>query len=464
MPIGSGVAQAEERVTLIKAMGNAFDKWARKWMPDPMLFAILLTFVTYIMCLIFTKSGPFQMVEYWYGGIWSLLTFAMQMCLILVTGHALATSKTVRGWIEALAEIPKKQSGAIFLVAFIAGVASLVNWGLGIIVGALMAREVGRSAHLRNIRMHYPLLGASGYAGFLIWHMGLSGSAPLLVATPKHFLVDKIGIIPTSQTLFSPMNIILAVLLLFLIPFICMAMAPKNEEEFTTIVDVDPALVEKEAVKEIPRDKMVAADKIENSWLISAIIGLGGMIYVVYYFSTEGFKLNLNIVNFTFLFLGILFQRTPINYVRAVNEGVKACSGIIVQFPFYAGIMGMMGKSGLVAVIAGWFVAISNGWTYPIFSFLSAGLVNLFVPSGGGQWAVQGPIMVEATKALNLSIPKAVMAVAYGDQWTNMLQPFWALALLGLTGLKAREIVGYTMVVMILTGIVFCLGVAFLPA
>jgi short-chain fatty acids transporter len=185
---------------------------------------------------------------------------------------------------------------------------------------------------------------------------------------------------------------------------------------------------------------------------------------IVYYFATEGFKLNLDIVNFTFLFLGVLLQRTPINYVRAASEGAKACSGIIVQFPLYAGIMGMMSKSGLVVIIAGWFVAVSNGWTYPILTFLSAGFVNLFVPSGGGQWAVQGPIMVEAAKTLHLSIPKTVMAVAYGDQWTNMLQPFWALALLGLTRLKAREIVGYTMVVMILTGIVICLGVAFLPA
>jgi short-chain fatty acids transporter len=433
-------------------------------MPDPMLFAILLTFVTYLMGLILTKSGPMEMIKHWYGGFWSLLSFGMQMCLILVTGHALATSRIVRGGIEKLAEIPKKQSGAIFTVALTACIASFINWGLGIIVGALMAREVGRSGHLRNIRMHYPLLGAAGYAGFLIWHQGFSGSAPLLVATEKHFLVDKIGIIPTSLTLFSPMNIVLALVLLCAIPLICMAMAPKNEAEFETIFDVDPSLVEKEAVKEVSRDKMVIADKIENSWIISTIIGIGGMIYLVYYFATKGFELNLDIVNFAFLFLGILFQRTPINYVRAVSEGAKACAGIIVQFPFYAGIMGMMAKSGLVGVIAGWFVAISGPLTYPVFTFLSAGLVNIFVPSGGGQWAVQGPIMVEAAKVLNLSIPKTIMAVAYGDQWTNMLQPFWALPLLGITRLKAREIVGYTMVVMILTGILICLGVAFLPA
>lgn len=449
---------------MIRAMGRVFDKWARKWMPDPMLFAILLTFITYLMGLFLTDSGPFQMIQHWYKGFWELLSFAMQMCLILVTGHALATSPLVRKWIENLAEIPKHQAGAIFLVGLTAAIASWINWGLGIIVGALMAREVGRSGQLRGIPMHYPLLGAAGYAGFLTWHGGLSASAPLLVATEKHFLVNEIGVIPSRLTLFSPMNIVISIALILLIPLVCMFMAPKNEGEIERITDVDPDLVKKEEVKVIPREKMVVADKIENSQVISWIIGAAGMIYVVWFFFTKGFQLDLNIVNFTFLFLGILFQRTPINYIRAVSEGAKACAGIIVQFPFYAGIMGMMKYSGLVAIIAGWFVAISTETTYPVFTFLSAGLVNLFVPSGGGQWAVQGPIMVKAAQTMNFGINKTIMAVAYGDEWTNMLQPFWALALLGITRLKAREIVGYTMVVMVVSAIVYILGLLYLPA
>ncbi|MBN2686556.1 MAG: short-chain fatty acid transporter, partial [Deltaproteobacteria bacterium] len=331
------------------------------------------------------------------------------------------------------------------------------------IVGALMAREVGRSGHLRNIKMHYPLLGAAGYAGFLTWHGGLSASAPLLVATKGHFLEKQIGLIPTSETLFSPMNIVITLVLFAIIPLTCMLMAPKEEREIETIFDVDPALVEKEVVKEIPRGEMVPADKIENSRIISLVIGLAGLVYIVWYFATKGFSLNLNIVNFTFLMVGIILQGTPINYIRAVSEGAKACAGIIIQFPFYAGIMGMMKFSGLVGVIAGWFVMISNGTTYPVFAFLSAGLVNLFVPSGGGQVAVQGPIMVEAAQTLNFSINKTLMAIAYGDEWTNMLQPFWALALLGITRLKAREIVGYTMVVLVVSMIVFILGLLFLP-
>ena len=445
-------------------MGAAFDRWARKWMPDPMLFAIILTFLTYLLGLIFTKTGPFEMIKYWYDGFWTLLSFGMQMCLILVTGHALATSPIMRRTIEKLAEIPKHQAGAVFLVGLTAAIASWINWGLGIIIGALMAREVARSGNQRNIPMHYPLLGAAGYAGFLTWHGGLSASAPLLVATKGHFLEAQIGIIPSSQTLFSPMNIVISIVLILLIPIVCMLMAPTGEKAIVTIVDVDPDLVKKDEPKVLKMEEVVIADKIENSRIISWVIGLAGLVYVVYYFGTKGFSLDLNIVNFTFLFVGILLQGRPINYIRAVSEGAKACAGIIIQFPFYAGIMGMMKFSGLVAVIAGWFVAISNDVTYPIFAFLGAGLVNLFVPSGGGQWAVQGPIMVQASQTLNFSIDKTIMAVAYGDEWTNMLQPFWALALLGITRLKAREIVGYTMVVLVASAIVFILGLLLLPA
>ena len=449
---------------MIRAMGRVFDKWARRWMPNPMLFAILLTFVTYILGLILTQSGPFQMIQHWYKGFWVLLTFGMQMCLILVTGHALATSPIARKGIEKLAGLPKGQAGALALVALTAAIASLINWGLGIIVGALMAREVARSGYMRNIKMHYPLLGAAGYAGFLTWHGGLSGSAPLLVATKGHFLEKSIGIISTNLTLFSPLNISVTIALLIVIPLTMLLMAPKDESEIIQIKDIDPGLIEEEETQVISKEEMVAADKMENSRIISLIIGVMGLSFVIWYFYTNGFKLNLNIVNFTFLFIGIILQSTPINYIRAVNEGAKACSGIIIQFPFYAGIMGMMKFSGLVAIIAGGFVAISNDITYPLFAFLSAGLVNLFVPSGGGQVAVQGPVMVEAAQTLNFSMPKTMMAIAYGDAWTNMLQPFWALALLGITRLRARDIVGYTMVALITSAIVFILGLMIMPA
>lgn len=436
-------------------------------MPDPFLFAILLTFLTLILGVIFTDSGPFAMLKHWNKGFWELLTFAMQMCLILVTGYALATTKAVRRAIEALADIPKTGAGAATLVALVAIIAAYINWGLGIIVGALMARQVALRGYQKKVAMHYPLLGAAGYAGLAVWHGGFSASAPLLVATDGHFLADKIGIIPVSQTLFSPLNIVVAVFLIIGLPFLFRFLTPVDESETVTIdkvlPNIDDFLAEKEEDSEQQRRDTVAS-KLEHSMAISIIVGVMGLIIVVWYFVTKGFKLNLNIVNFTFMIVGILLHRTPINYVRAIAEGTRGCAGIILQFPFYAGIMGMMKYSGLIVVIAGWFVAISNQFTYPLFTFISASLVNIFVPSGGGQWAVQGPVVVEAAKTIGVSYSKTIMALAYGDQWTNLFQPFWALALLGLTGLKARQIMGYCMAVMLIGLVFFILALVFLPA
>jgi short-chain fatty acids transporter len=430
---------------MIERLGNYFSKWAHKYMPDPMIFAILLTFLTYILGIIFTKHGPFQMILDWYKGFWTLLSFAMQMCVILVTGYALATTPVIQRFLRWLAGIPKSSAGAAFLVAITAVIAGLINWGLGLIVGAILALEVARQGLANNRKFHYPLLVAAGYMGLAVWHGGLSGSAPLLVATKGHFLEKQIGIIPVSETIGSSLNITVMILMIIVIPVILYLMAPKDESRVTPI---RPELCEVGAGPTIPEKEWTIADTLENSMVLSMIMALGGVIYLVYYFVTKGADLNLNIVNFTFLIVGIILHKRPIAYVRAVAEGVRGCAGIILQFPFYAGIMGMMKFSGLVIVIAGWFVAISNGTTYPVFTYISACIVNLFVPSGGGQWAVQGPIMVKAAQTLHFSIPKTIMALAYGDQWTNLFQPFWALPLLGICGLRARDIMGYCMAVM----------------
>ncbi len=430
---------------MIGKMGDYFSRWAQKYMPDPMIFAILLTILTYVMGVFLTKTTWFQMIQYWYKGFWVLLKFGMQMCVILVTGYALATTAVIQKFLKWLAGLPKSSAGAAALVAIIAMIAGLINWGLGLIVGAIFALEVGRQGFKNNRKFHYPLLVAAGYSGLAVWHMGLSGSAPLLVATKGHFLEKEIGIIPVSETLGSPMNLVMVAVMLVVITLVFYLMAPKEEEK---IQPIRKELCDTGQEKETPRAEWTFADKLENSVLLSMIIGIGGLIYIVYYFATKGFKLNLNIVNFTFLMVGILLHKRPIAYVRAVSEGVRGCAGIILQFPFYAGIMGMMKFSGLVGLIAGWFVAISSSTTYPVFTYLSACIVNIFVPSGGGQWAVQGPIMVKAAEALHFSIPKVIMALAYGDQWTNLFQPFWALPLLGICGVRARDIMGYCMAVM----------------
>ncbi len=440
---------------LLERMGNYFCNWAQKYMPDPMIFAILLTILTYVLGIVFTPTTPFKMILYWYKGFWVLLKFGMQMCIILVTGYALATTSVIQKFLKWLASIPKTTAGAASLVAIVACIAGLINWGLGLIVGAIFALEVGRQGYLNNKKFHYPLLVAAGYTGLAIWHQGLSGSAPLLVATPGHFLQKEIGIIPVSQTLGSTLNIVLIIVLLILIPLVFFFMTPKDEKK---IITINPELCKIKKEDTTSQEDWTLADKLENSVILSMIIGIAGLSYILYYFFTKGFSLNLNIVNFTFLMVGILLHKRPISYVRAVSEGVRGCAGIILQFPFYAGIMGMMKFSGLVAVMAGWFVAISNTTTYPVFTFISAAIVNLFVPSGGGQWAVQGPVIVKAAQTLHFSIPKTVMALAYGDQWTNLFQPFWALPLLGICGVRARDIMGYCMTLMFIGFPIFILA------
>jgi short-chain fatty acids transporter len=449
---------------MVRAMGDYFTEWARKYMPDPWLFAILLSFLTYILGLIFTKSGPFDMILHWYKGFWTLLAFAMQMCLVLVTGYSLATAPSVRKALDALARVPKSSSGAVYLVVFVVVIAGYINWGLGLVVGAIFAKEVAKGCHLRKIPLHYPLIGAAGYIGLAIWHGGFSGSAPLLVATKGHFLEKEIGIIPVVQTLFSTLNIGVFIAMIIILPFLAKFLSPKPGAEIITIDQYDPTLLEeaKEVVR--PKEQWTTADKLENSRTITLLVCLAGFIYIIYHFYKSGFDLNLNIVNFIFLIVGVLLHKTPIAYVRAFTEGTKGCAGIILQFPFYAGIMGMMNYSGLVAVIAGWFVAISNAATYPVWTYISACIINIFVPSGGGQWAVQGPVMVKAAQAMQLSIPKTIMAVAYGDQWTNLFQPFWALPLLGITRLRVRDIMGYCIAIMFLGIPIYVILLLLLPA
>lgn len=449
---------------MIRAMGEYFTEWARKYMPDPFLFAILLSFLTYVLGIIFTKSGPFDMILHWYKGFWELLAFAMQMCLILVTGYALATAPAVKRALNALSRLPQTNGGAIYLVTLCAIIAGYINWGLGLVVGAIFAKEVARQGALRKIPMHYPLLGAAGYMGLCLWHGGFSGSAPLLAATKGHFLEKEIGIIPVVQTLFSPMNIGVFIVMIIALPFLARMLAPKDEKDFLPIDKYDPTLMADEAEAKKPRSEYTTADKLENSRLITLLVCLGGLIFIVYHFYTRGLDLNLNIVNFIFLIVGLLLHGTPISYVRAITGAAGGCGGIILQFPFYAGIMGMMKYSGLVAVIAGWFVSISNATTYPVWTYISACLINIFVPSGGGQWAVQGPIAVQAAQTMQVSISKTLMAVAYGDQWTNLFQPFWALPLLGITRLRVRDIFGYTIAIMFVGIPIFVILLLLLPA
>lgn len=450
---------------MFKKLTNASVKMVERLLPDAFIFCVLLTVIAFVLAIITTGQGPMQMILHWGNGVWGLLAFSMQMALVLVLGNAFATSGLIKGFLKKIAKRAKTPLQAILLVSFVSAIACWINWGFGLIVGALLARELARNVE----GVDYRLLIASAYSGFVVWHNGISGSIPLQVASDLEQLKTISGgliteTIPVSQTLFSPWNLIVVWIIILTLPLLNRAMHPDKEHTVT----VDPKLlVEVEEIKYFKTKDTTPAERLENSKLLTAFITILGVVYLGHHFYTKGFDLSLNIVNLIFLILGIAFHKTPINYVHAVENAVKGAGGVILQFPFYAGIMGMMtGKSelgvSLAGVISEGFVAISTQRTFPLFTFWSAGIVNFFVPSGGGQWAVQGPIMMPASIELGVDPAKTALAIAWGDAWTNMIQPFWALPALGVAGLGARDIMGYCLMVLFYTGAIISLAFLFI--
>ena len=407
--------------------------------------------------MIGTQQSPIALVNSWgnSSGFWGLLSFSMQMALVLVLGSAMASAKVCKKILGAIASIAKDKKSAILVTTFVSTICCWLNWGFGLIAGALLAKEVAR----RVKDVDYPLLIASAYSGFVIWHAGLSGSIPLQMGAEGG--TEILGVVysaPISQTIFHPVNLGMVLVILILMPLINYAMHPDAAHTIT----VDPALLVEEEEKTYTIN--TPAEKIEHNKVLWAITLVLGFAYIIYYFATKGFNLDLNIVNMIFMFLGILLHGDLRKYVDAIGEAAGGAAGILLQFPFYAGIMGLMVAANpetgvsLASIIANFFTNISTNITFPMLTFLSAGIINFFVPSGGGQWAVQAPIVMPAATQMGIDYGRSAMAIAWGDQWTNMIQPFWALPALGVAGLSARNIMGYLVIVLIFTGVVACGG------
>ena len=429
---------------MLRILSRPATRLMERWLPDAFVFVLILTLVVMLAAIGIEGANPLDIIVMWGDGFWKLLSFAMQMLLVLVTGFILATSPPVRRLLEWLAGFAKTAGAAIIMVTLVSLAASWLNWGFGLVVGAIFARELAR-----QVKVDYRLLVASAYSGFVIWHGGISGSIPLTVATPGHFTESVIGIIQTSATIFAWWNLLIVALIFAALPLINYMMMPREDE----VVLVDPAKLGSKTDPEPLGPNATPAERLENSRILMWAVGIPGVIWLVQYFAGGG-GLNLDVVNFLFLFVGIILHGTARSLLAALEEAVKGGAGIVLQFPFYAGIMAIMTGSGLAATLSEWFVAISTAQTLPFWSFISAGIINIFVPSGGGQWAVQAPIMLPAAQALNADTAKVIMGVAWGDAWTNLLQPFWALPMLGIAGLKPRDIMGFCVVALLFTGII----------
>lgn len=449
---------------MFRKLGQLMANWSFKYLPDPSIFAVILTFIAFGLGLVLTKTTPLQMVLNWYKGFWELLTFSMQMALMVITASAVANAPMVKRWIAGIASKPQNSRQAVYMIALISIAISIIHWGLALVLGALLAKEVGKSLRKRKVAFEYGLMGAAAYLGQMTWHGGPSASIGLLIATPGHFLEKQIGVIPISDYMFNPMNIAVTILCLALPPIYAWMIHPKDNEIKPLEDDVAAYLDKDEQVAPVAQASMTVGDKLNNSMIIAYLLGLLGTVYIVYHFVSKGFALDLNIVNAIFFFGGIFLHGTMAAYVKAVKDATGGVSGIIFQFPLYAGIMGIVRYSGLVDVMSQAIVSFSSEYMFYFWTFIMASIVNLFVPSGGGQWVVQGPIAMKSAQLLNASYIKTSLAVAYGNTWTNMLQPFWAIALLGITGLKARDVIGYATAIMILSFIVFAIPLLLLPA
>lgn len=441
-----------------KGIMRPVNRFLEQWIPSALTFAIVLTLIVAVLAFIFTDAGPTDVVVGWGEGLAGLLEFMTQMCLILLLGHILANTGPVRKLLAWLARVPGNATFAYVFVFLVAALASLITWGLGLVVGALLAREIAVQSRERGIKVHFPLLVAAGYSGFVVWHMGYSGSGPLTAATPDSFLSESLGgqTVPVSETIFAGWNLLAIAGVIIVCGLLFFLVAPKAGAPVYEL----PASVSSETQSQVDDEVVSPADRIDASRILTLIIGLALVVYLVIHFA-QGGGLTLDIVNWSFLALILLLVRNPFELIHLTKEAASNVGEILLQFPLYAGILGIMSTTGLIAVFSDAIVSIANPASFGVLALISAGLVNFFVPSGGGQFAVQGPIMLDAANQLGVDPSVAIMAVSYGDQWTNMLQPFWALPVLAIAGLKMRDILGYTVITFLGAGVVMAAALLF---
>jgi len=443
-----------------------FESFFKKYIPSPFSIAVLLTIIVMIWATLYNFDDGILdsfggVLSDWENGIWndSLIVFAYQMMLILVLGHILVLSQPMDKLLGILTSTINSTAKAVVIVSLSTMLMAFFNWGLGLIFGAILVRKIGVETQKRGISINYPLLGASGYIGLMVWHGGLSGSAPLKVSESGHLAsltsINVPDFITTSQTIFSYENLFVFLILLCLLPLLLLLLKYKNTKK-EKILSYN--------LQTFNKSKTSNTQGFENKKLPALIFGLliFASIVVVYHQDLLELRLTPNILNFFMLGLAFILHGNFISFLEALKKSIGDVSGILIQFPLYFGIMGIMKDSGLATSITEFFVSISTQETLPVFSFISAGLLNIFVPSGGGQWAIQGPIIIESSAQLNVPLPKMIMAMSYGDQITNMLQPFWALPLLAITKLKAYQILPYTFWMFVAGSLIFILSLIFI--
>jgi len=432
--------------------------------PDPYIYAIGLTLLTALLALVFAPHhAPGEVLGSWYKGIFDILAFALQMILILITGYALAASVPVAKALRRIAAWPQTPKDAVALTFLVSAVACWLNWGFGLVVAGLLSREIAK-----RMRIDFGWLVAAAYSGFLIWASGLSSSIALAQATPgsKLNIVQIVTghVLPIGSTIFTGFNLIPVLVLLVVLPFVLRALEPSDvvEAPSTRSARSGQAMESQPELDVTPPRPQTLASALENAWILNAVVAAAGLGYIIWNWIALGFSLDINSVIFIFFCLGLLLHWRPIAYVAAVNDAARITGPLILQYPLYGGIMGIMTATGLAGVIAQWFDSFSTSATLPFWSYLSSIVISLFVPSGGGHWAVQGPFAVPAALKMHASLPATAMAVAIGEEVVNMIQPFWALPVLAIAGVGLRRGMAFTGGSFAIAFVVFALALLFL--
>ncbi len=449
-------AKAEQNSSFLWRFSKKFQFAADKIIPDSYVFCVILTFITFILGLILTKAGPLNLVKYWYNGLWTQIAFAFQMTIMVTLASAAAKSPQVERGLSRIAKLPKSAGAAYVFFILVITFASWLNWAFGTILSPILAMYLSKNVK----KLHFPLLITVGYACMvMIQPICPSISAVALLATPGHFLADKIGVLPWTTTAFNPVGVVMVGALFLVTILIAVSTRPSENE----IVEFEGE-IEMRSEKEEKVDKPTPADRMNSSRIMMWIVGLACVVYIVLHFAEKGVKdLNLNFIIFIFLTVDIFLYGSPLKFVKAVKENVVHAAAILIQFPFYGGIMGMMASSGLTLVLSNALLSVSSTNTFYMFSYWSASIVNLFVPSQGGQWMVQGPVLVDAAQKLGAHIPTVVSAFMLGDEATNLIQPLYIIPALALVDMKLKNAWGLMAFIWFLWFVVTSVGLVVLP-
>ncbi len=434
--------------------------------PDPLTFAVWLTLCMIGLALALTPVSPGELVLQWGGGLSALLAFTMQMVLIIITAYVLAHTALIQRGLVRLAKVAKSPTQAYILVVVTGAFFSLLSWPLGPISAALVAREIARDSLSSGLKVHYPLLAAGGFGGFVVWEMGYSSSIALAVATegnPTFSVINRL--IPIQDTLLTWWNLLTigttltAVIVTVLLCHRRMQItAPVIPDDLITPLKMDQTKASATQSKHAEHIGEESTDEKYTGRLLSLLTGILILSYVLYWFYREGVSLELNIVNWTFLGLGLLLVRSLPHYSELFADGARVASPTLLQYPLYAGIMGIALQSGLAEQFTSQLISVATAEALPLLAFLSAGAINIFIPSGGAQWALQGPSFLEAAKLMEVDLGLIAMSVAYGDQWTNLIQPFTAIPLLALTGLRLKHIYSFMLLLCLTTSFPMMVG------